>query len=446
MIIQPTRQPLNLLLRFLGGIVAVLAITLAIFFVIMRPATEEFRSMTIFLSVTALISLLAGYVAYRWGWINRSPQLKWTLIGGYVLSTVLTFINVWVTARLMFINPHDLTLATILLIFAAGIAVMVGYFLSITLTDNIGALNQGADAVARGQLGTRIAMNGHDEMAQLARAFNSMAAQLEEADQRQREIDRLRRNLIAWVGHDLRTPLSSVRAIVEALADGVVEEPETVQRYLRTAQRDIGALSHLIDDLFEMAQIDAGGIRLERQSITLSDLISDTLESFSELAAEKGVELGGYVAPNTDPVVCDARQIGRVLNNLIGNAVRYTPEGGSIFVQASRHGAEVKVVVEDSGDGIPPADLPHIFGQFYRAEKSRSRASGGAGLGLAIAKGLIEAHGGQIGVENVNKGVAVSGARFYFTLPDGAQTRANPLLRRALPQDATANRLSPLAP
>ncbi|MCB0130277.1 MAG: hypothetical protein KDD78_05500, partial [Caldilineaceae bacterium] len=248
------------------------------------------------------------------------------------------------------------------------------------------------------------------------------------------------------VGHDLRTPLSSVRAIVEALADGVVEEPETVQRYLRTAQRDIGALSHLIDDLFEMAQIDAGGIRLERQSITLSDLISDTLESFSKLAAEKGVELGGYVAPNTDPVVCDARQIGRVLNNLIGNAVRYTPEGGSIFVQASRHGAEVKVVVEDSGDGIPPADLPHIFGQFYRAEKSRSRASGGAGLGLAIAKGLIEAHGGQIGVENVNKGVAVSGARFYFTLPDGAQTRANPLLRRALPQNATANRLSPLAP
>ena len=122
MVIQPTRQPLNLLLRFLGGVILALAVTLLIFVFLMRPPVGEFANMTLFLSITALISLLAGYGAYRLGWLNRSPRLRWTLISGYVLSTVLTFVNVWVTARLMFINKHDLTLATILLVFAAGIA------------------------------------------------------------------------------------------------------------------------------------------------------------------------------------------------------------------------------------------------------------------------------------------------------------------------------------
>jgi signal transduction histidine kinase len=263
-----------------------------------------------------------------------------------------------------------------------------------------------------------VAVRGNDEMASLAQTFNEMAAQLEEAAQQRRELDQLRRNLIAWAGHDLRTPLASIRAIVEALADGVVDDPETVDRYLHTAQRDIRSLSVLIDDLFELAQLEAGGLRLELGLNSISDLISDTMESFSELAARQGVTLEGSVEPGVDPVVMDAQQIGRVLANLVGNALRHTPAGGTVQVQAAPTPAStgtegVQVQVRDSGEGIHPEDLPHVFDRFYRGEKSRNRSSGGAGLGLAIAKGIVEAHGGRISVEST----AGQGACFTFVLP-----------------------------
>ena len=229
----------------------------------------------------------------------------------------------------------------------------------------------------------------------------------------QRELDRLRRNLIAWAGHDLRTPLASIHAIVEALADGVVDDPETVDRYLCTVSREIDSLSRLLDDLFELAQLEAGGLRLESRPNSLSDLLSDTLESFSELAVQQGITLGGRADSDVDPVMMDARQIGRVLSNLLGNALRHTPSGGAVYAQATRTAEGVQVEVRDTGEGIDAADLPHVFEHFYRGDKSRSRATGGSGLGLAIAAGIVEAHGGHIGAES---GVG-QGTRVWFTLP-----------------------------
>jgi signal transduction histidine kinase len=258
-----------------------------------------------------------------------------------------------------------------------------------------------------------VPVTGNDEMASLAHTFNDMAARLQAADEQQRELDRLRRNLIAWAGHDLRTPLASIRAIVEALADGVVDDPETVDRYLRTAKREIGSLSLLIDDLFELAQLEAGGLRLELVPNSISDLLSDTMESFSELAARQDVALEGSATPGVDPVLMDAQQIGRVLSNLLGNALRHTPAGGAVRVRAIRTAESVRVEINDTGEGIDAEDLPHVFERFYRGEKSRSRATGGAGLGLAIAKGIVEAHGGQIGVDSAPG----EGTRFFFTLP-----------------------------
>ncbi len=402
-------------LRFLGGVALTLALALAFFFLLMQPPMAELALMALFLAFTAVISVAAGYGAYRLGWIHRSPRISWVLLGGYALASLLTFLNVWVTARLMFASQHDLLLATVLLLFAAGIAISVGYFLSAALTDRIVALNRATQEIARGELSTRVPVTGNDEMASLARTFNEMAEQLQAADQKQRELDELRRNLIAWAGHDLRTPLASIQAMVEALADGVVEDPETVDRYLHTAQREIRSLSLLIDDLFELAQLEAGGLRLGLGPNSISDLISDTLESFSELAARQGVSLEGSVEPDVDPVTMDAQQIGRVLANLVGNALRHTPAGGTVRVEAMASAEGVQVDVRDTGRGIDAEDLPHIFERFYRGEKSRSRATGGAGLGLAIAKGLVEAHGGQIGVES-GPG---QGTRFYFTLPGG---------------------------
>ena len=405
-------------LRFLGGVALTLAIALGIFFLLMQPPMDELGLMALFLAITAIISVAAGYGAYRLGWINHSPHISWVLLGGYALASVLTFLNVWITARLMFASEHDLLLATVLLLFAAGIAMSVGYFLSAALTDRIVTLNQAAQEIATGDLGVRVPVTGNDEMASLARAFNDMARQLQAADQKQREVEELRRNLIAWAGHDLRTPLASIQAIVEALADGVVEEPETVDRYLHTAQREIRSLSHLIDDLFELAQIEAGGLPLEKSENSLSDLVSDTIESFSELAARQEVTLEGRADPAVDPVVMDAQQIGRVLSNLVGNALRHTPPQGTVRVQAMVQPGGARVEIQDTGEGIPAQDLPHVFERFYRGEKSRSRATGGAGLGLAIAKGIVEAHGGSIEVESQPG----QGTRFTFTLPGSRES------------------------
>jgi signal transduction histidine kinase len=147
---------------------------------------------------------------------------------------------------------------------------------------------------------------------------------------------------------------------------------------------------------------------------SISDLVSDTLESFSALAEQQQVALLGEVTPGTDPVIIDAQRIGRVLYNLVGNALRHTPPGGQIEITARRELGALRVEIRDTGEGIRPEDLPHIFEQFYRSEKSRNRATGGAGLGLAIARGIVEAHGGKIGVES-DPG---KGARFYFTIPD----------------------------
>ncbi len=407
--------PISLPLRFFLGVVAAVLMGLALFFAVMNPPMGEMRAMGWFLSVTALISVVAGYLLYRLGWIDRAPRLSWMLAGSYALASALTFLNVYVTARLMFASQHDLQLATVLLIFAGVIAMALGYFFSSALTDRIQALNRAAHSIAAGELDVQVSVNGRHEVAQLAETFNGMAARLSQAAAAQREAEQLRQELLAWVGHDLRTPLASIRAIVEALADGVVTDPETQQRYLLTAQRDIQSLSALIDDLFEMSQIGAGGLQLDRQPASLADLLSDTLESFTALASAKGVALTGSAGPGVDPVSMDVQKIGRVLGNLIGNGIRYTPAGGLVRVQAQRVGESVLVEVIDSGEGIPAASLGRVFDQFYRAEESRNRETGGAGLGLAIAKGIVAAHRGEIGVESEPG----AGARFWFVLPRG---------------------------
>ncbi|HVN16591.1 MAG TPA: ATP-binding protein [Anaerolineales bacterium] len=404
---------LPMFVRLTLGVLLIIALSLGFFKLMMGPRLMELGLMAVFLGITALISALAGYSAYRLGWLTRSPTMRWTLLAGYALSSILTFFNVWFSAQMMFASQHDLLLAIVLLVFASGMAMVLGYFLSSTITDRIHILQGAAEQLAKGDLHTRVPVSGKDEVAMLASTFNQMAAQLEAVDQKQRELESLRRDLLAWVGHDLQTPLASIRAILEALADGVVDEPETVKRYLQTAQRDVRSLSALIDDLFQMSQLDAGGLQLDRAESSLADLISDTLESFSELAARQHITLEGYAESNIDPVFMDTQRVGRVLNNLVSNALRHTPPEGRVEVNARRTTSGVEVSVRDSGEGIRPEDLPHVFERFYRGEKSRSRTTGGAGLGLAIARGIIEAHGGGIRVESE----AGHGAVFTFVLP-----------------------------
>lgn len=404
---------LPMLARLAIGILSILAISLVFFKLLMSPPTNELGLMALFLGITALVSALVGYGAYRMGWVHLSPTLRWTLLGGYVLASLLTFFNVWFSAELMFASQHDLLLAIVLLVFAGGIATILGYFLSSTVTERIHLLQEAAEKLAQGDLQTRVPVTGRDEVAALSTSFNQMVAQLQAADEKQRALENMRRDLIAWASHDLQTPLTSMRAVLEALSDGVVEEPEEVKRYLAIARRDVLSLSALIDDLFQMSQLDAGGFPLQRAQASLSDLVSDTLESFSELAKQQEITLEGQVESDVDPVLMDTQAIGRVLNNLLSNALRHTPARGRVSLWVRRAAQGVEVTVSDTGEGIRAQDLPHIFERFYRGDAARSRNRGGAGLGLAIARGIVHAHGGDIQVESqVGKGT-----QFTFHLP-----------------------------
>lgn len=414
MLKKSTSRPFLLL----AGIVIVFLVTLVIFYWLMRPPLGDLGHMAQFLSVTAIISILAGFGSYRFGWLERAPSLRWALLGTYILASGLTFLNVWLTARLMFANDHDLLLATILLLFASGIAVALGGFFSSALIERIARLESATREIEKGNLSARAHIPGSDEIASLSHSFNRMAGQLESAAQKQAELDALRHDLVAWAGHDLRTPLSSIRVLVEALSDGLVTDPQAVQQYLQQTRRQVDHLSHLVDDLFQVSQLDSGSLPLQREAASLSDLISDTLESFSALAAQKRVELTGAAASGLDPVFMDVQWMGRVLNNLVSNALRYTAAGGKVTIQAAGDQNEVMVKVSDTGEGILPEDLPLVFERFYRGEKSRSAASGGAGLGLAIVKGIVEAHGGRIQVES-HRG---QGSVFTLTLPRINQT------------------------
>jgi len=406
---------------YLLSILAALALTVALAFAFMHPPAEDLLLLALLFGLTGSASALIGFVSHRLGWWRRLRSLNQTLTLGYIVAAVLTLINVWITARLMFINQeHDLTLAGLLLLFAGGISVSFGYFLSASLTHALRDVVRAASRVSEGDFSTRVRVEGRDEVAQLAQAFNAMAARLEAADGEARALDAARRDLVAWASHDLRTPLASLRAMLDALADGVVTDPETVARYVRQSQAEIVRMNALIDDLFELAQMDTGSLTLRCDAGSLSDLISDTLEGFTALAQARGITLRGSVASGVDPVWMASDKISRVLQNLIENALRHTPAGGQIQLRAEVLDGMALVSLEDTGEGIAPDDLPRIFDRFYRGDAARSRSHphdglerGGAGLGLAIAKGLIEAHGGRIWAESVPG----HGTVMNFTLP-----------------------------
>lgn len=399
-------------IAFALGIVGVLVVAVIAIQVIMQPPPEDLNILLGYMLLSSLGTLGAGYVLYRVGYWRWPRRLIFTLMLGALIQAGIVFFNVWVTARGMLINEHDLQLTGLLLAFGLGVGIAFGAYAALSLTHRLAALRGAARAIAGGDLAARVAVQGRDELAELARAFNNMAQELETAAAQRQRLDQMRRDLIAWASHDLRTPLTSMRVVIEALADGVIEDADARRRYLASAQADIRSMSQLIDELFELAQIDAGGLTLNLMSASLHDLISDVLTRLRPVAEARGVALDGRVDSAVDPVTLDAARIERVLVNLLTNALRHTPPGGRVSVQADRAAHTVRVQVSDTGDGILPEDLPYVFDRFYRGDPARTRGSGGAGLGLAIAKGIVEAHHGVITAHSA----AGHGATFEFTL------------------------------
>ena len=399
-------------LVLIGGVLFALLIVTFAMSILMDPALGELATLTMTLGATSILSLAIGYFLYRKGW-TRSPSLSLTLIFTYGWAAVLTLLNVWIMAELMFVNDHDLVLAGILLIFAVIIATTFGVFVSASVTNSLRGLAYSAHRFAAGDLSTRVPVNGRDEVAVVAQSFNDMAAKLEVANQKREEVETLRRDLIAWTSHDLRTPLTSIRAMIEALNDGLVEDEENRRRYYRTIRSEVVAMNQLIDDLFELAQLEAGGDTFALDEHNLSDLVSDTLEAFRLVAENQAIILSGNVGSNIDPVNMNASKISRVLDNLVQNAIQNTSKGGEVNISVVRKASSVEVSVSDNGSGFQEEDLTRVFEKFYRSEPARSRSSGGSGLGLAIAKGIVEAHRGSISAENIKGG----GAVIVFSLP-----------------------------
>jgi signal transduction histidine kinase len=240
-----------------------------------------------------------------------------------------------------------------------------------------------------------------------------LARELDDMERRLGDAESARRELVAWVSHDLRTPLAGIRAVAEALEDGVVVEAGEVRRYHRTLRALTDRLAQLVDDLFELSRLQAGAVRLVRAPVALGDLVSDALATVSPTAEAKGVALEGRVAED-DPVLhVGARELGRALQNLLDNAVRHTPGGGRVSVDAEARQDGVVIAVSDTGGGIVEAELEQVFEPGMTGDRARSPdGEGGSGLGLAIAKGFVELHGGRL--EAVNLG---PGACFRLWLP-----------------------------
>lgn len=368
-------------------------------------------SMVTPLAAGAAVSLVVALVLYFIS-LYFSPSLRLTFLFITIIVAALTLTNGLVAAQQMFTDTVVLIDTTILLLFTTIVAGTFGMGGFLRVTSGLRQLMHLAHRVASGDYQSRVIVDGRDELAQLGTSFNEMATQLESAAQEREELAKMRRDLTAWVSHDLRTPLTSMRAMVEALNDGLVEDPEQVKRYYRLILGDVQGMNRLINDLFEMSRLDAGGMKIEMEEDSLSDLISDSIGMFDALAKQRNIKLIGDVAPKLDSVRMNARKIGRVLANLISNALKYTPDNGTIRVEAWRDDAAVYVSVQDSGNGFAEKDIPLLFEQFYRGEGARSRSGGSsAGLGLSIARGIVEAHGGMISAENQN------GARITFTLP-----------------------------
>lgn len=284
---------------------------------------------------------------------------------------------------------------------AAILALVIGVLLARTLTRPLRALTEATEKMAGGELNQQVTVNSKDEIGELADSFNRMSREVAKANQ-------LRKQMTADIAHDLRTPLTVIAGYIESMRDGdLAPTPER----LDSIYAEIERLQRLVADLRLLAVTDAGELRLNLAPVNVASLLERVAASFKLAAEQKGTSLSVQVDSTLPDISADESRLDRVLSNLVGNAIRHTPEGGAIsitaqasistFILATRQNKSVLISVEDTGEGIPPADLPHIFDRFYRADKSRTGEDGASsGLGLAIAKALVEAHGGRIWVES----------------------------------------------
>lgn len=338
--------------------------------------------MTHMVVTSALATLAAGLFGSAVVWLLRRRSALTAMTATVLVAVIAAVTGVFIAAQRMFISSHD---AAVL----------------------------GAIVATAAVVGTGCALAVGRRVARLIEHHAQGAADRE----RERALEANRRELVAWMSHDLRSPLAGIRAMVEALEDGVVDDAPTVAAYYRGIRDETTRLTAMVDDLFELSRVHSGRLVLRRQRVTLADIVAQAVPSAAPLSAARGIRLVGD-APDV-AIDVDVREVTRVLSNLLANAIRHTPDGGAVRILGGNTGSDAYLAVEDECGGIPDADLARVFEVAFRGTAARTPGTDeGAGLGLAIAHAIVEAHGGRIDVRNIDGGCrftirfpAVSGAR-----------------------------------
>ena len=371
-------------------------------------ATSDLRFISLWTLVSALVISLIGVVALRL-LAGRSVRV---MVSGVVLVSVLTSMAGVAGIAYRMLSGVDQDVVLDLMAIAGLAGLIVALVVGRQLTKASRSISAAVQDV--GDSGVYIAPRQTlpAELAELSEALTDAYDRLAQARSRERALEASRRELVAWVSHDLRTPLAGLRAMAEALEDQVVTDPREVSQYHTQIRREVDRLTLMIDDLFELSRIHAGALRLSRRMVGLEDLVAEVVASAEPVARSKGVRLTG-AAVRGMPVFIDTAEMGRALRNLVTNAIRHTPSDGVVDVLAEMQGGMACISVSDACGGIPPEDLPRVFDVAFRGESARTPGpQEGAGLGLSIARGIVEAHSGQIAVRN-----AGPGCQFLVRLP-----------------------------
>jgi signal transduction histidine kinase len=322
------------------------------------------------------------------------------------LAVVPVLIALAITTLLMILSGHEAVLVGAIVLGVAAVAALGAKLITNGIARDVGTIGDALQAVAQGDRNIRIETLAADELATLANSANTMIAALGAEEAARDQSDTARRGLVAAVSHDLRTPITALRLLAEAVGDDLVDGA-TRATYLRRMLIHIGALSSLIDDLFELSRLEAGDISWSLEQVALGELVTETVDAMRLEAEAKGVAVQAMIATELRPAQGNPEKLQRVLFNLIQNAIRHTPADGSVAIRAESVATGIEIEVADSGTGIAPQDREHVFEAFHRGGDDGARTTEGAGLGLAVARAIVEAHGGRIWVAESSQGTRV---------------------------------------
>ncbi|WP_274472296.1 MULTISPECIES: sensor histidine kinase [unclassified Paenibacillus] len=334
------------------------------------------------------------------------------------VSTGIILLSLFICYHYMLLRWKDVILLSTVTVGAAVVSMGLHYIMTRPLEKAIQAITQETTRISEGQFEGVVPQLGPSEFRKLALQFNRMTGKLKESFDKLRSAEASRKELVANVSHDLRTPMASIQAFVEALQDDVIQDKATFEHYLRTIRLETGRLDALIQELFKLSQLDAGGAEFAPEPYHADQLIVDGLQSLAFQLEEKSLHVHVILPERLSPVYIMPQEMKRVVANILGNAIRHSPVGGCITIEGEEFRERyLKLSIRDQGPGILEKDADKIFERFYRSDPSRTRVSGGAGLGLAIAKSIVQLHGGSISVHCHKDQGAEQGSTFWFTIP-----------------------------